>query len=198
LFFERSFDICRESRLTEKPCTNSSCYTYPTLPVREFYDFNAPVSSAIDDREYAVPDTNFYSTFSGKHPCHSPQSIRASTTNSTSLNSYRTLKSMPLYCIHPTMACQAVLPTTMFDYVSDSVSIEAPCGNNLFVSTGQISSVPIKQLNNNDLVVREKVADGLFGCIHLANMKSTLADHTSDERLVIVKSLHENVPDQQK
>lgn len=54
-------------KLTEKPCNNSSCYTYPTLPIREFHDMNGPIHSAVDDREYAVPDVNFYSTFA-----HSP------------------------------------------------------------------------------------------------------------------------------
>lgn len=156
-------------RLTEKPFNHSSCCTYPTLPIREFYDYNAPVSSATEEREYAVPEVNFYSTFSPKHLCH---------------NVYPTLKSVGTCCVHP-YPDRSVLPT-----------IEAMCGNS------SISRMPmgiagdqqrsINELKSDQLIFEEKLTDGKYGSLHLAQFIS------DQQRLVLVKVLKENVPEDAK
>ena len=188
--------MCCLDRLTEKPCSQSSCYTYPTLPVREFYDFNAPISSAMDDREYATPEMNFYSTFSPKHPCHSPPSLRASATNTTSINSYPTLKPIPPCCHHQ----PPIQYTTMQE---EAPAIEAACGNSLMIQSFVIphdQPVPINEINLDDVLLLDKLGDGLFGSLHLAEMKVKHSPEVDEmtKRMVIVKSLHDHAPEQQK
>ncbi|CAF4788550.1 unnamed protein product, partial [Rotaria magnacalcarata] len=71
---------------------------------------NAPVTSAVDDRDYAVPDVNFYSTFAHSphmnlHRKHMPPlSSTSSYTCSprlvrpANINRYPTLKPLPTHC----------------------------------------------------------------------------------------------------
>lgn len=165
----RLFFIFNFFRLTEKPCNNSSCYTYPTLPIREFHDLNRPVASAMDDREYAVPDVNFYSTFSPKHNFYSPRLIRTPISHC---------------CMHLTMCQQSS--------IEGISSIEATCGNNLMIKTNlseENQQILIKEMNSDDLIFIEKLGEGLFGSIHLAEI---------NKQNVIVKSLNDNTNDKQK
>jgi hypothetical protein len=206
-------------RLTEKPCNNSSCYTYPTLPIREFHDMNAPITSAVDDREYAVPDVNFYSTFThSPHLNHhkkyiTPLSSASSYTCSprlvrpTNMACYPTLKPVPPphCCIHQqylTMQrCQPLVAANasrLMSLPADEVSpIEGSCGNSLMIKVHSMIDaqlITIKEVNSDDIHIMEKVGDGLFGSVHIAEMKSI----TNEKQTVLVKSLNENTDERQK
>ncbi len=189
-------------RLTEKPCSNSSCYTYPTLPIREFHDLNAPIASAIDDREYAVPDVNFYSTFSPIHNLYSPRFVRTPTINSGSINSYPTLKPIPQCCIHQqqySTICQPV--PIIISPIQESLPIEATCGNSLMMTMdviGENQTMLIKEINSDDLVFMTKIGEGLFGSINLAELNVMNGDSKIDKQHVVVKSLNENADEKQK
>jgi hypothetical protein len=205
--------------LTEKPCNNSSCYTYPTLPIREFHDLNAPITSAVDDREYAVPDVNFYSTFAhsphmnfhkkalpplstnSSYTC-SPRLVRAS-----NMNCYPTLKTIPPHCCmhqqYLTMQSrqQSISSNSnmiLYTQTEEFPSIEAPCGNSLMIKMNSNLDnqqiLNIKEINSDHLNLLEKMGDGLFGNIHLAEMK--LANN--EKQSVIVKSLNDNLDEKQK
>ncbi|UJR20843.1 hypothetical protein I4U23_023953 [Adineta vaga] len=189
----------RFQKLTEKPGSNSSCYTYPTLPVREFYDLNVPITNTNDDRDYAVPDVNFYSTFSPAHHVYSPHLIRTSTANT---NPYPTLKPISYCCLHhphqqehpyATM-CQQISPPT----IQDISSIEATCGNSLMIKLNpnvQNQQMSMKEINNDQLVFIEKIGDGSFGSLHIAEMN---VDNAIEKETVIVKLLNDNIGDQTK
>ena len=185
----------RFSRLTEKPCHHSSCYTYPTLPVREFYDYNAPVSSAIDDRDYAMPDVNFYSTFSPKHHLQSPRSTRASTTNSNTIRSYRTLKPVPPCCVFQDQEQHLnvnPLAATVLPLHDDVPSVEAACGNSLILRMSPVTNdhpTSTKEIHSDDLILKEKIGGGLFGSIHLAEWKTSHQENKTETTQVIVKAL---------
>ncbi|CAF1656854.1 unnamed protein product, partial [Adineta ricciae] len=207
-------------KLTEKPCNNSSCYTYPTLPIREFHDLNAPITSAVDDREYAVPDINFYSTFAhSPHLNHhkkyiTPLSSASSYTCSprlirpANINCYPTLKTLPSQhcCIHQqylTMQhCQPsitvnpnrVLPPSVVDELA---TIEGPCGNSLmmkFNSMVDTQLITIKEINSDDINIMEKIGDGLFGSVHVGEMKL----NGGERQTVLIKSLQESTDEKQK
>ncbi|UJR28723.1 hypothetical protein I4U23_009952 [Adineta vaga] len=206
-------------KLTEKPCNNSSCYTYPTLPIREFHDLNAPMTSAIDDREYAIPDINFYSTFThSPHLNHhkkyiTPLSSTSSYTCSPRLvrppnvNCYPTLKPLPSQhcCIHQqylTMQhCQPPIPINanriLPPHAEEFSSIESSCGNSLMMKLNSMIDnqlTAIKEINSDDINIMEKIGDGLFGSIHIAEMKLI----TNEKQTVLVKSLNENTDERQK
>jgi hypothetical protein len=205
-------------RLTEKPCNNSSCYTYPTLPIREFHDLNAPITSAVDDREYAVPDVNFYSTFT--HSPHlnlhkkpfSPLSSVSSYTCSPRLirpvnvNCYPTLKPIPAHCcIHQqylTMQHRQPSITSnsniiLYSQTEEYPSIEGSCGNNLMIKLTSIvnsEQIILKEIDSENIHIIEKIGDGLFGNIHLAEMKLI----NNEKQNVIIKSLNDNIDEKQK
>ncbi|CAF1025740.1 unnamed protein product [Adineta ricciae] len=185
----------RFQKLTEKPGSNSSCYTYPTLPVREFYDLNAPITNSGDDRDYAVPDMNFYSTFSPAHHIYTPRLLRAS-----ALNPCPTLKPTSYCCLHQQQehsyatACQQVFPPV----VQDISSIEATCGNSLMIqmnSMGENHQMSMQEITSDQLVFIEKIGDGLFGSIHIAEMSN---DTDSEKRTVVIKVLNDNVAEDKK
>ena len=205
-------------RLTEKPCNNSSCYTYPTLPIREFHDLNAPVTSAVDDREYAIPDVNFYSTFAHSphmnlhkklHPTLSstpsytcsPRLIRPG-----NINCYPTLKPLPTHCcIHQqylTMQHRQPSITSnsniiLYSQNDEHPSIEGSCGNNLMIKLTPIINIEpiiLKEINSESINIIEKIGDGLFGTIHSAEMKLI----NNEKQDVIIKSLNDNVDEKQK
>jgi hypothetical protein len=185
-------------RLTEKPCSNSSCYTYPTLPIREFHDLNAPIASAIDDRDYAIPDVNFYSTFSPQHNLYSPRLMRTSTTNSGSINNpYATLKPIPHCCVHQQQYLTMCQSSSML-----IPPIEATCGNSLMIKMNMMmienQQILIKEINTDDLVFVNNIGHGLFGNIHLAELKILHNDNQIEKQNVIVKSLNDNIGDNQK
>ncbi|CAF3512842.1 unnamed protein product [Rotaria socialis] len=206
-------------KLTEKPCNNSSCYTYPTLPIREFHDLNAPVTSAVDDRDYAVPDVNFYSTFAHsphmnlhrKHipPLSSTPSYTCSPrlVRPANINRYPTLKPLPTHCcLHQQyLTMQHRQPSiksnsNMILYcqtTEEFPSIEALCGNSLMIkinSTIDNQQILIKEIQSDSINFIEKIGDGLFGSIHLAEMK--LVDN--EKQNVIIKSLNDNVEEKHK
>ena len=184
-------------RLTEKPCHNSSCYTYPTLPIREFHDLNAPMNSAVDDREYAVPDANFYSTFTPRHHFYSPRLMRTPNTNA-----YSTLKSAPHCCFFqqqymPMCPSSAITVAPM----PEGVIVEATCGNSLMITMDIVEEnqpMLIKEINVDDLVFIAKIGQGLFGSIHLAQMKVMKDGGKVEEENVIVKSLNNTAEENEK
>lgn len=181
------FDDC--FRLTEKPCSHSSCYTYPTLPVREFHDLNAPINSAVDDREYAVPDANFYSTCSPRHNLCSPRLIRTPT-----INGYSTLKPIP----HSCCVQQQYMPMCLS---SSSMMVEGICGNSLMMTMNTVQEnqpMLIKEIHMDDLVFIAKIGHGLFGDLHLAKMKVKKNESIVEEENVIVKSLNEIAGENEK
>ncbi|CAF3793230.1 unnamed protein product [Rotaria sordida] len=192
-------------KLTEKPCNNSSCYTYPTLQIREFHDLNAPIESAIDDREYAIPDVNFYSTFSPKHNLTSPHLIRPLTINSNNMNSYPTLKPILHCCIHQQQQKQHLSmyqqSSILFSSIEEIPLIEATCGNSLMITMNLImdnKQISIKEINSDDLICIDNIGHGLFGNIHLAELQITNNDNQIEKQNVIIKSLNENVDVKQK
>lgn len=219
----KSFSYCR---LTEKPCNNSSCYTYPTLPIREFHDLNAPITSAIDEREYAVPDVNFYSTFthSPHINLHKKPLPTLSTTSSytcsprlirpTNVNCYPTLKPMPAHCCihqqyltmqhhhhHPPLPPPLPLPSSSssiaYTQTEEFPILEASCGNNLMIkinSNVNHETININEINSENLNILEKIGDGLYGNIHLGEMKLS----NNEKQNVIIKSLNENIDEKQK
>ncbi len=140
---------------------------------------------------------NFYSTFSPIHNLHSPHLIRASIPNS-----YPTLKPISHCCIHEqqylTMCQQSAI---LFPSAKDVTSIEATCGNSLMIKMNMIvenQQISIKELNSDEIVLGKKIGDGLFGSIYLAEMHSIHKDNKMEKQNVIVKSLNENVDDNQK
>ncbi|CAF3991272.1 unnamed protein product [Rotaria sp. Silwood2] len=189
-------------KLTEKPCNNSSCCTYPTLQIREFHDLNAPIESAIDDREYAMPDVNFYSTLSHKYNLTSPRLFRALTINPNNMNSYPTLQPISHCCFHQ----QQYLPMhqqspMLFSQVEESPPVEAPCGNSLMITMNIImdnKQVSIKEINSDDLICIENIGHGLVGSIHLAELQVTNNDNEIKKQNVIIKSLNDNADVKQK
>ncbi|CAF3912583.1 unnamed protein product [Adineta steineri] len=210
-------------KLTEKPCNNSSCYTYPTLPIREFHDLNAPITSAIDDREYAIPDVNFYSTFAhsphiNHHTKHiAPLSSTSSYTcsprliRSSNVNCYPTLKPLPQHCcIHQQYLTMQrhhhpIIPTNSNMILSsppppptdEFSSIEGSCGNSLMIKINSIIDnqlITIKEINSENLNIMEKIGDGSFGSIHIGEMKLL----NNETQTVIVKSLNDNNDERQK
>ena len=212
---DRNISFCR---LTEKPCNNSSCYTYPTLPIREFHDMNGPINSAVDDREYAVPDVNFYSTFSHSphlnlhqkyHPpappsssymC-SPRLIRPVTRHC-----YPTLKPInPHCCIHQQYLTMQTRQSTKssnsnivtYCHPEEFPSIEASCGNCLMIkypSIGDNQLITINEIHSDRLTLMEKIGDGLFGSLHVAELSSS----NHEKQMVIVKSLKDATDEKQK
>ena len=172
--------------------------------MREFYDLNAPVTSASDDREYAVPDLNFYTTFSPKHPFSTPRSLRASTTHSTSINSYPTLKSIPPCCGHvPSEQYFPLLPESSYPFTQtqEASAIESACGNSLMIrmaTESNVHSSSIQYIDADELRVTDKIGQGTFGSIHLAERFIIQDGSNHKTQLVIVKKLNDEVSDQQK
>ena len=205
-------------RLTEKPCNNSSCYTYPTLPIREFHDMNAPINSAVDDREYAVPDVNFYSTFAHSphinlHQKHLPiLSPNSSYTCSPRLirpinrHCYPTLKPIsPHCCMHQQYLTMQTRQSSKSVHphmipcppAEEFPSIEATCGNSLMVKAPSLldsQHISITEMQSDHLAILNKIGDGLFGSIHLAELTTA----NQDKQAVLVKSLNDNADEKQK
>jgi hypothetical protein len=192
-------------RLTEKPGNSSSCYTYPTLPIREFHDLNAPIASAIDDREYAIPDVNFYTIFSQKYNLYSPRLMRASTTNSENINLCPTLNSIPHCCIYQQQQQQYITmcqqPSMLISPIQEGLPVEGICGNSLMITMNMMvenQQMLIKEIDGDNLVFVKKIGDGSFGSIHLAELKVINNNNNIEKQHVIVKSLNDNVGDNQK
>lgn len=179
---------------------------------------NAPISSAIDDREYAVPDVNFYSTFA--HSPHiglhkkilPPFSSASSYTCSPRLvrpghvNCYPTLKPIPAHCcIHQqylTMQHRQPSITSNSNVIlcspnEEYPTIEGSCGNSLMMKLLPLinsETIILNEIDSDNINIIEKIGDGLFGSIHLAEMK--LANN--EKQNVMIKSLNEDVDEKQK
>ncbi|CAF4084609.1 unnamed protein product [Adineta steineri] len=186
-------------KLTEKPGSNSSCYTYPTLPIREFYDLNAPITNTIDEREYAASDINFYSTFSPPNNLYSPRLIRPSVINS---NAYPTIKPISYCCIQEqqyTTLCQQ--SSILLSLTQDILPIEGLCGNSLMIKMNVIEEnqqISINEINDDQLIFIKKIGNGLFGSIHLAEIHGIYLNNKIEKQHVIVKTLNDNVGDDKK
>ena len=142
---------------------------------------HAPIASATDDREYAIPDVNFYTTFSPRHNFCSPRLMRASTTNT----------GMPHCCVYQP-------PPILIPPVQDAPSIEATCGNSLMMTLMENQPGLINDLNADDLVLVKKIGDGSFGNIQLAELQVIISENKIEKQFVIVKSLNETVDDNQR
>lgn len=189
-------------RLTEKTSNNSSSYTYPTLPIREFHDLNPPIDNAIDDREYAIPDINFYSTFSPTHNLSTPHLIRASTVDPNNMHSYLTLKPISHCCIHQQQFLPMYTPSSMLlAQVEDFPPIEANCGNSLMITmhrTMDDEQITTKEINSDDIIFGENIGHGAFGSVHLGEMQFINNDNKVEKQTVIIKLLNDNVDAKQK
>ena len=181
---------------------------------------NGPINSAVDDREYAVPDVNFYSTFA--HSPHlnvqqkyappvippaatymcSPRLIRPMTRHC-----YPTLKPInPHCCIHQQYLTMQTRQSTKsasnsnvitYAPTEDFPPIEAPCGNSFMVkcsSSDDHQSININEIHSDRLTLMEKMADGLFGSLHVAELTS----FNHEKQLVIVKSLKDTSDEKNK
>jgi hypothetical protein len=76
-------------------------------------------------------------------------------------------------------------------------SIEGTCGNNLMIKlTPMINSqqINLKEIDSENIHIIEKIGDGLFGNIHLAEMKLI----NNEKQNVIIKSLNDNIDEKQK
>ena len=160
------------------------------------------MASAIDDREYAIPDVNFYSTFSPSHNLYSPRLMRTPTAHSGSINPYPTLKPIPHCCaLQQQYLTMCPSPSVRMAPIQEGPLIEAICGNSLMITMNLMEGkqpILIKEINGDDLVFIAKIADGLFGSIHLAEMEVMNDDSAIEKHNVIVKSLSENAKDNQK
>lgn len=167
------------------------------MPIREFHDLNAPIASAIDDREYAIPDINFYSTFAVQNHLSTPRLMRALSGNSNTMKPYATLKPMTNCCIHQQQCLPVYQQSPIILSSKENIPpIEASCGNSLMISTNRIldnKHPSIKELNSDDLIFIENVGHGLFGSIYLAQIKIMKNDNKVETQTVIVKSLNDNV-----
>ena len=66
--------------------------------------------------------------------------------------------------------------------------IEAPCGNSLMVKYSSLDdhqSININEIHSDRLTLMEKIGDGVFGSLHLAELTS----FNHEKQMVIVKSL---------
>ena len=77
--------------------------------------------------------------------------------------------------------------------------IEALCGNSLMIKLTQStidsqSVTTIKEIQADNLNLIEKLTDGLFGSIHLAEMQLI----NNEKQNVLVKFLNDNVDEKQK
>jgi len=89
----------------------------------------------------------------------------------------------------------------LFSSTKDVTSIEGTCGNSLMIKMNMIvenQQISIKELNSDEIVLGKKIGDGLFGSIYLAEMHTIHKDNKMEKQNVIVKSLNENVDDNQK
>lgn len=156
---------------------------------------NAPVTNNIDDREYAMPDMNFYSTFSPAHNVYSPRLIRTSVTTP-----YPTLKPIPFCCVHQQQTYSTITQqsSVLYSPTQDISSIEGPCGNSLMIQMNAIvenQQISMQEINHNQVVFIQKIGDGLFGSIHLAEVHRINQENMFEKQHVIVKSLNDNVGD---
>jgi len=130
--------------------------------------------------------------------------MRASTTNSESINPYPTLKPIPHCCIHQQQQqyitmCQQ--PSMLISPIQEALPIEGTCGNSSMITMNMIvenQQMLIKQMDGDNLVFVKKIGDGSFGSIHLAELKVINNDNKIEKQHVIVKSLNDNVGDNQK
>lgn len=155
---------------------------------------------------------NFYSTFAHSphmnlHKKHIPPlSSAASYTCSprlirpTNINRYPTLKPLPTHCcIHQQyLTMQRRQPSIksnsnviLHSHPEEFPAIEALCGNSLMIKINSIidtQQISIKEIPSDNINLIEKLGDGLFGSIHLAELNL----NNDEKQKVIVKSLNEN------
>jgi hypothetical protein len=119
--------------------------------------------------------------------------MRTSTTNSENINSYSTLKPIPHCCIHQQQ--YLTMPSILISPLQEAPPIEATCGNSLMITMVENQQILIKEIIGDDLVFIKKIGQGSFGNIHLAELQ---VNNTKEKQTVIVKSLNDNVGDNQK
>lgn len=161
---------------------------------------------------------NFYSTFTHSphislHKKHIPPlSSTSSYTCSPRLvraphiNRYPTIKPLPTHCCihqqyltmqHRQPSIKSNSNVILYNHTEEYPSIESFCGNSLMIKIN--SSIdnqpkPINEILSDNISIIEKIGDGLFGSIHLAEMKSI----NNEKQHVILKTLHENIDEKQK
>jgi hypothetical protein len=123
------------------------------------------------------------------------------------MNCYPTLKSIPPphCCIHQQYLTMQHHPPSissnsniiLFSQTEESPSVESSCGNSSMIKINSIidtQQISIKEINSENLNFLDKIADGLFGSIHLAEINLL----NNEKQTVIVKSLNDNVDEKQK
>ncbi|CAF0831961.1 unnamed protein product [Didymodactylos carnosus] len=204
-------------KLTEKPFNTS--YAYPTLQIREFHDpkFND------SDREYAVPDIGYYSTFShsphlksnhlqssSSYTC-SPRLLRSndlSTTNNLSNNTCITMLSPNQHCTHHDyhhnhvdMTYNTTTLKQKCVHETNLIPVEGVCGNCTMIklissnSTGIVASSSIPSENIKFI---EKIGNGLFGNIHIGELYQLNDQQQYQTQTVLIKSIKHDVDENTK
>jgi len=87
----------------------------------------------------------------------------------------------------------------LYSQTEEYPSIEASCGNSLMIKINSNNNnnneqIVINEINSENLNIIEKIGDGLFGSIHLGEMKLI----NNEKQNVIVKSFNDNIDEKQK
>jgi hypothetical protein len=82
----------------------------------------------------------------------------------------------------------------LYSQTDEFPSLEGSCGNNLMIKINPLlnnEQIIIKEINSDNINILEKIGEGLFGNIHLAEMKN-------EKQNVLIKSLNDNTDEKQK
>ncbi len=82
----------------------------------------------------------------------------------------------------------------LYSQTDEFPSLEGSCGNNLMIKINPLlnnEQIIIKEINSDNINILEKIGEGLFGNIHLAEMKN-------EKQNVLIKSLNDNIDEKQK
>ena len=85
----------------------------------------------------------------------------------------------------------------LYSQTDEFPSIEAPCGNSLMLKLSSVLDEQhgaVQEIPADDLKFLDKVGDGLFGSVHVGEMKSM----NNDKQHVMIKSLNDNADEKQR
>ncbi|CAF1078740.1 unnamed protein product [Didymodactylos carnosus] len=197
-------------KLTEKPFNAS--YAYPTLQIREFHD---PKFSD-GDREYAVPDIGYYSTFSRSphsksHANHlhssssytcSPRLVRSNDPSMT--NTCMTMLPSNQHCMHhhlhhrnhANMSSNITTLKRKCVHETSLIPLEGVCGNCTMmnnaiklINSNSTGTVPSSSISSENIRFIEKIGGGLFGDIHIAELRESNDQQQHKTQTVLIKSI---------
>jgi hypothetical protein len=122
------------------------------------------------------------------------------------MNCYPTLKPLPPHCClhqqyltmqHRQPSLSSNSNVILYSQTDECSSIEGSCGNSVMIKINSIidnQQLPMKEINSENLNFIEKIGDGLFGSIHLAELNLI----NNEKQHVIVKSLNDTTNERQK